>query len=178
MEPVNGATTDERGEHSQSAPEGVPNRTHGQDDVEVLAYPLDEQIVHGQRSGLYLPTLHMYTYIDTSQCTPTVIHTYIHTYIQMYTHSVSAYLYMRYTNGDAHRSLEHTVEPTHCLSCHHLHLFDNFCFLVSSIEVGNISCVQNDIDVLNKGLVLYLVVAEEEHGRLALPPSLQHHLHE
>ena len=126
----------------------------------------------------YVCLLCTYTYTNHSAHIHTYIRTCISTYTHMYTYSVSACVYMRYASGDAHRNLEHTVEPTHCLSGHHLHLFDNLCFLISSVEVGNISCIQDDIDVLNKGLVLNLVVAEEEHGRLALPTSLQHHLQE
>ena len=57
MKPVDSAATDKRREHSEPAPEGISNGTHGQDNVEVLPHSLNEEVVHGQRSCLYLATL-------------------------------------------------------------------------------------------------------------------------
>ena len=57
MEPVDGAAADEGGEHPQPAPKGVPDGAHCQYNVEVLPNALYEQVVHGQRGGLNLPSL-------------------------------------------------------------------------------------------------------------------------
>lgn len=57
LEPVNGAAVDEGGEHAEAVTEGIPNGAHGKDHVKVLLHPLNEEVVHGQRSGLNLTAL-------------------------------------------------------------------------------------------------------------------------
>lgn len=54
LEPVDGTTVDEGGEHAQPVPEGIPDRRHGQDDMEVLFHSVDEVVIHRQRSGIHL----------------------------------------------------------------------------------------------------------------------------
>ena len=57
-----------------------------------------------------------------------------------------------------------------------LHLLNDLCLLISRVEVGHVGRVQNHVDVLHEGLVFDLVVAEEEHGLLALCSGLQQEL--
>ena len=58
LEPVDGAAVDERGKHSKSVAEGISDGTHGQHHVEMFLHSLNKEVVHGERRGLYLPTLH------------------------------------------------------------------------------------------------------------------------
>ncbi len=46
-EPVDRAAVDERGEHAQARAEGVTDRTHGQDHVQVGLDAVDEVVEHG-----------------------------------------------------------------------------------------------------------------------------------
>lgn len=54
LEPVDGTTVDEGGEHAQPVPKGVPDGRHGQDNMEVLFHSVDEVVIHRQRSGIHL----------------------------------------------------------------------------------------------------------------------------
>ena len=54
LEPVDGTTVDEGGEHAQPVSEGIPDRRHGQDNMEVLFHSVNEVIIHRQRSGIHL----------------------------------------------------------------------------------------------------------------------------
>ena len=57
LEPINGAAVDERREHSEPVPEGIPNGTEGQHYMKVAADPLYELVVHVEWSHLNLAIL-------------------------------------------------------------------------------------------------------------------------
>ena len=59
LEPVNGAAVDERREHAQTVPKGVPYGAEGQHHVQVAPYALYELVVHVERCDLCLGVLQL-----------------------------------------------------------------------------------------------------------------------
>ena len=68
LEPVDGAAVDEGGEHAEAVAEGISNGAHGEDHVEVLFDPLNEEVVHREGSGINLPSLQEEIGMYESQC--------------------------------------------------------------------------------------------------------------
>ena len=69
LEPVYCAAVDERGEHSESVPERVPDGREGEDEMEVPSYPLYKLVVHVEWGDLYTGVLqlsyHLHLYKQT-----------------------------------------------------------------------------------------------------------------
>ncbi len=49
LEPIDSTTIDEGREHSKTVSERVPDGTHSEDNVEVLANTFNEEVIHCQR---------------------------------------------------------------------------------------------------------------------------------
>ena len=57
-----------------------------------------------------------------------------------------------------------------------LHFFNQLRFFIWREQVWNVSCVENHVDVLHVGLLLDLLIVEEEDGLQSISTRLQHHL--
>ena len=66
---------------------------------------------------------------------------------------------------------------THLIPCNVLHFLDDFCPLISSIQVGYVAGVEDHADVLHETLVFDLTVGEQEHCLTTVTTGLEQQLH-
>lgn len=122
LEPVYGAAVDEGGEHAEAVAESISNGAHGEDHMEVLLDPLNEEVVHREGSGINLPSLQEEIDQSAQDCS-----------WECTSHNVMM-----------------NCDWADLCSSHHLHLFNDFSLLIWRVEVRDIPRVQDHVQIFHK----------------------------